>query len=79
MLLSIKCGNARGGDGGQRMHMPQEDMISQKVATIKTVSSIKVFGILGVKLHNFKNTFHQPFRRYGNPEMHFLGTLKIKF
>ena len=53
--------------------MPQEDMISQKVVTIKTVSSIKVFGILGVKLHNFKNTFHQPFWRYGNPDMRFFG------
>ena len=60
-------------------HMPPEDMISQKVVTIKTVCSIKAFRILGVKLHNFQNTFHQLFWRYGNPEMHFLGTLKIEF
>ena len=60
-------------------HMPPEDMISQKVVTIKTVCSIKAFGILGVKLHNFQNTFHQLFWRYGNPDMHFLGTLKIEF
>ena len=60
-------------------HMPPEDMISQKVVTIKTVCSIKTFGILGVKLHNFQNTFHQLFWRYGNPDMHFLGTLKIEF
>ena len=60
-------------------HMPPEDMISQKVVTIKTVCSIKAFRILGVKLHNFQNTFHQLFWRYGNPDMHFLGTLKIEF
>ena len=60
-------------------HMAPEDMISQKVVTIKTVGSIKAFGILGVKLHNFQNTFHQLFWRYGNPDMHFLGTLKIEF
>ena len=41
--------------------------------------SIKAFRILGVKLHNFQNTFHQLFWRYGNPDMHFLGTLKIEF
>ena len=60
-------------------HMPPEDIISQKVVTIKTVCSIKAFRILGVKLHNFQNTFHQLFWRYGNPDMHFLGTLKIEF
>ena len=61
------------------VHMPPEDMISQKVVTIKTVCNIKAFRILGVKLHNFQNTFHQLFWRYGNPDMHFLGTLKIEF
>ena len=55
----------------QTCHMPQEDIISQKVVTIKTVRSIKSFGILGVKLHNFQNTFHQLFWSYGNPDMHF--------
>ena len=64
---------------GKPGHMPPEDMISQKVVTIKTVCSIKAFGILGVKLYNFQNTFHQLFWRYGNPDMHFLGTLKIEF
>ena len=60
-------------------HMPPEDIISQKVVTIKTVCSSKVFGIFGVIFHKFQNTFHQLFWRYGNPDTHFLGTLKIEF
>ena len=59
--------------------MPPEDMISQEVVTIKTVGSIKAFGILGVKLYNFQNNFHQLFWRYGNNDMPFLGALEIKF
>ena len=61
------------------MHIPPEEMIGQKVVTIKTVCSIKTFGFWWYKKHEFQNTFHQPFGRYGNPDMHFLGTLKINF
>ena len=42
-------------------HMPREDIISQKVVTIKTVCSIKVFRVLGVKLLNYQNIFTSPY------------------
>ena len=50
-------------------HIPPEEMIGQKVVTRKTVCSIKTFGIWWYKKHEFQNTFHQPFGRYGNPDM----------
>ena len=42
-------------------HMPREDIISQKVVTIKKVCCIKVFRVFGVKLHNFQNNFTSQF------------------
>ena len=60
-------------------HIPPEEMIGQKVVTIKTVCSIKTFGFWWYKKHEFQNTFHQPFGRYGNPDRHFLRPLKFNF
>ena len=45
---------------------------------MKTVCSMINLGYWRYEKHEFENTFHQPFLRYGNPDLHFLGTLKIK-
>ena len=60
------------------IHIPEE-ILGQKVVTIKDDCSIKSYGFCRYEKHKFQNTFHQPFKRYGNPDMQFLGTLKIFF
>ena len=59
--------------------MPPETLTSPEVVTIKTVCSIETFGFLWYIKHEFQNTFHQPFGRYGNLDIHILGTLKVNF
>ena len=60
-------------------HIAPEEILGQKVVTIKDDCSIKSYGFCRYEKHKFQNTFHQPFKRYGNPDMQFLGTLKIFF
>ena len=60
-------------------HIAPEEILGQKVVTIKDDCSIKSYGFCRSEKHKFQNTFHQPFKRCGNPDMHFVGTLKIFF
>ena len=59
-------------------HIVQEGPTGLNVVTMKTNHTMMSFRVRTIKNHEFKNTFHQPFLRYGNPDLHFLGTLKIK-
>ena len=56
----------------------QEGPTGLNVVTMKTDYTMMSFRVRTTKNHAFKNTFHQPFLRYGNPDLLFLGTLKIK-
>ena len=56
----------------------QEGPTGLNVVTQKTGYTMISFRVRTTKNYVFKNTFHQPFLRYGNPDLHFLGTLKIK-
>ena len=48
------------------------------VVTMKIDYTKISFMVRITKNLQFQNTFHQPFLRYGNPDLLFLGTLKIK-
>ena len=59
-------------------HIVQEGPTGLNVVTMKTGYTMISFRVRTTKNHAFKNTFHQPFLRYGNPDLLSLGTLKIK-
>ena len=59
-------------------HIVHEGLTGLNVVTMKTDYTKIRFMVRITKNHQFQNTFHQPFLRYGNPDMLFLGTLKIK-
>ena len=60
-------------------HIVQGGLTSLKLVTMKTICGMISLGFWRYEKHEFQNTFHQPFWRYGNPDMLILGTLKIKF
>ena len=60
------------------IHIVQEGPTGLNVVTMKTGYTMISFRVRTTKNYTFENTFHQPFLRYGNPDLLFLGTLKIK-
>ena len=62
-----------------QQHIVQGGLTSLKLVTMKTICGMISLGFWRYEKYEFQNTFHQPFWRYGNPDMLILGTLKIKF
>ena len=52
-------------------HIVQEGPTGLNVVTMKTGYTMISFRVRTTKNYTFENTFHQPFLRYGNPDLLF--------